>query len=77
VQALVAARRGPVVSGREQLLGCAGEVLQDFETDGRIRIRGEIWNALARQPMRSGDRVKVTAVEGLTLHVEPDEEDAP
>ena len=75
VGALLKARKGPIVSGREHLLGSEGNVLNDFDTTGRIRVHGEIWNALTERPIRSGDRVKITAIDGLTLHIEPVEEE--
>ncbi len=74
--ALLKARKGPIVSGREQLVGSVGNVLGDFVTAGKIRVHGEIWNAHTEQPMRNGDRVKITAIDGLTLHIEPVEEEA-
>jgi membrane protein implicated in regulation of membrane protease activity len=33
-------------------------------------VHGEIWRALSGQPLNAGDRVRVTAVDGLTLRVE-------
>jgi membrane-bound serine protease (ClpP class) len=72
VGAAVKARRRPVVSGREELLGARGEVLDDFSRRGRIRIHGEIWQAETRVPLKRGERVRVGAVEGLVLSVEPD-----
>jgi membrane-bound serine protease (ClpP class) len=65
------ARRRVVVSGAEELLDATGEALEDFEHSGRIRIHSEEWQARTRQPIRRGERVRVTAREGLTLHVEP------
>jgi membrane-bound serine protease (ClpP class) len=41
------ARRRRVVTGREALIDARGEVLEDFEGEGRIRIRGESWLAAA------------------------------
>lgn len=71
VGAAVKARKRPVVSGREELLHARGEVLDDFAGKGRIRIHGEVWQAETRVPLRRGDRVRVTAVDGLVLSVEP------
>lgn len=65
------ARRRPVVSGREQMTGSEGVVLEDFEHQGHIRIHGELWMAVAARPLRKGQRVRVTRVDGLNLHVEP------
>jgi len=75
VGAAVKARRRPVVSGREELPGARGEALDDFSDRGRIRIHGEIWQAETRVPLKRGDRVRVSAVEGLVLHVEPEAEE--
>ena len=75
IRALFNARKGPVVSGPEELVGTIGNVLHDFASTGQIRVRGEIWKAHAVQPMQSGDRVKVTAIDGLTLYIEPAEEE--
>jgi membrane-bound serine protease (ClpP class) len=68
----VKARKRPVVSGREELLHTRGEVLDDFAGKGRIRIHGEVWQAETRVPLKRGDRVRVTAVDGLVLSVEPE-----
>jgi membrane-bound serine protease (ClpP class) len=36
---------------------------------GQIAVHGETWQAKAAQPITAGDRVEVTAIEGLTLTV--------
>lgn len=64
------ARRQPVVSGREDLDGADGVVLGDFEAEGWARVRGETWRVKSGAPLKQGDRVRVTAVSGLTLTVE-------
>ncbi|HXF67286.1 MAG TPA: nodulation protein NfeD [Burkholderiales bacterium] len=68
------ARRRPVVSGAEEMVGSRGEVLEDFEAEGWARVHSERWRVVAPRPMRRGERVRVTGVSGLTLRVEPDEE---
>ncbi|OGT75146.1 MAG: serine protease [Gammaproteobacteria bacterium RIFCSPLOWO2_12_47_11] len=68
---VIAAQRKPVVSGKEEMLGSIGEVLEDFEHDGRIHVHGEIWQAQSWSPLKRGDKVKVTAIDGLILHVKP------
>lgn len=62
--------RQPVVSGQEALVGAEGEVVEDFETSGRVRASGEIWQAQSDRPLSRGDKVRITAVDGLTLRVE-------
>ncbi|MEA2108677.1 MAG: nodulation protein NfeD [Pseudomonadota bacterium] len=71
---VVKARRRPVVSGREQLVGSEGEVLADFTGEGTIRLRGETWRARAVAKLTAGQRVRVTDMEGLTAIVKPVEE---
>ncbi len=63
-------RRKPVVSGREQMVGSVGEVLDPFDGQCRIRVHGEIWGARATEPLGRGQKVRVKAVDGLVLVVE-------
>jgi membrane-bound serine protease (ClpP class) len=76
IGAAIKARERPVVSGQEEMLHASGEVLDDFEGKGRIRIHGEIWLAESTTPLRRGDRVKVVAVNGLVLKVQPHNQEA-
>ena len=41
----------------------------DIGTDGQVFVRGEYWNAWSDEPIAKGDKVTVTAVEGLRLKV--------
>jgi membrane-bound serine protease (ClpP class) len=70
----IKARQRPVVSGAEELLATEATVLQDFDDAGWIRIHGESWQAKTEVPLQRGQQVRVTRVDGLTLHVEPHEE---
>ena len=65
------ARRRPVVSGLEELLGAEAVVLEDFDSKGRVNIHSENWSALCNTPLQKGQHVKVTGMKGLTLQVEP------
>jgi membrane-bound serine protease (ClpP class) len=71
----VGLRRKKVVSGREALEGAVGRALEDFKGEGRVRVLSESWNAQATAPVRAGQPVRVTAVHGLHLTVEPAGED--
>ena len=65
----VKARQRPVVAGREQLVGQTGTAQDSFERDGHVYVHGERWNAVTEHPVREGQAVEVTGVNGLTLEV--------
>jgi len=71
IGAAIKARERPVVSGQEELLHMSGEVLDDFEGNGHVRIHGEIWRAASATALRRGDKVQVVAIDGLVLKVQP------
>ena len=62
----------PVVSGREYLIGASAVALEDFEREGWARVQGETWRVRSPQPVRQGQALRVTAMQGLTLTVEVD-----
>jgi membrane-bound serine protease (ClpP class) len=63
------ARSRPVVSGREAILGAVGEVLEDCPGEGWARVQGETWRVRSEVPLKRGQRVRVTAMDGLVLSV--------
>jgi membrane-bound serine protease (ClpP class) len=65
------ARRQRIVSGEEELMGARGVALEAFKHEGRIRIHSEDWSARSSVPLKSGQPVRVTGRDGLTLLVEP------
>ncbi len=71
VGAAIKARNRPIVSGEEEMLHTVGEVIDDFDGKGRIRIHGEVWKAESAVPLHNGDKVRVIAVDGLVLKVQP------
>lgn len=71
VGAAIKARQRPVVSGQEEMLHAKGEVMEDFLGKGRIRIHSEVWWAQSAVPLKRGEQVKVVAVDGLVLQVQP------
>ena len=68
------ARKRPVVSGREDIIGAAGVVLGDMQTQGWARVRGENWRVVSSGPLAQGQKVRVMRIDGLTLSVEPESE---
>ncbi len=67
----IRARQQPVVSGREQIVGASGEVLEDIDGDVFARIHGELWKVRAGIPLVRGQMVRVVDIDGLVLTVEP------
>jgi membrane-bound serine protease (ClpP class) len=58
-------------TGREGLAGEIGESLTFLQPEGRVRVHGEIWNAVSDSGKISKDaKIRVVSVENLTLHVE-------
>ncbi len=62
-----------VQGGAEGMIGERAEVLEACDPDGRVRVHGEIWSAVAEdgQAFAAGERVRVVAVEGLRVRVGP------
>lgn len=72
----LSSRRRAVVSGADQLIGARARVLDDFENgQGRVFVHSESWRGRCRTPLRRGDHARVTAVDGLTLELEPEGSD--
>jgi len=57
--------------GATGLIGEIGVVKAPIAPEGRIQVHGELWFARCRQTVDTGQRVRVTAVDGLMLEVEP------
>jgi len=67
------ARKRPVVSGSEELVGSSGEVLEDFDgKDGWARVHGETWRIRSKQPLVRGQKIRVVRMDGLIFDVEPE-----
>jgi len=59
------------VSGVESWVGATGEAMEDFDGEGLVQVRGELWRGRCVQPMRRGERLVVIGVDGLVLQVSP------
>jgi membrane-bound serine protease (ClpP class) len=72
---VLAAHREPRVrTGTEELVGSEAEARSAINPDGTVWAGGTIWSARladGASPVRLGDKVRVEAVEGLTLLVRP------
>jgi membrane-bound serine protease (ClpP class) len=60
-----------VQAGVENLVGATGTVPTPLAPSGQIRVLGETWEAQAAAAVPVGETVRVLAVHGLKLDVEP------
>jgi membrane-bound serine protease (ClpP class) len=66
------ARRAPLQIGSSALVGAEGEALSDVgSASGEAFVHGEYWQARSAAPIPKGSRVRVLAVDGLTVFVAP------
>jgi membrane-bound serine protease (ClpP class) len=64
-------RRRRAEVGVEALVGAIASVVSPLTPDGQVKVNGEIWRAHSEREAQVGDRVRITAVNDLTLEVEP------
>jgi len=72
---IAAHRDEPIRTGHEELVGARAEARTSLDPEGQVWIEGALWQARLSGDggaLRPGDRVKVEAVEGLTLKVRPE-----
>lgn len=72
---LEAHRNEAVRTGTEEMIGSTAEARTSIDPDGRVWLGGTIWSARlagGAGPIRQGDKVRVEAVDGLTLVVRPE-----
>jgi membrane-bound serine protease (ClpP class) len=69
----VRTQRARPITGISGMLDEVGYAIDPIEPGGigHVRAHGEIWTATADQPIAPGSPVRVTAVNGLRLHVAP------
>jgi membrane-bound serine protease (ClpP class) len=65
----IKAQLSKVKTGREGLVGEEGVARTDVFDGGKVFIHGEIWNGKSEEPIHKGEKVIVTAVEGLVVRV--------
>lgn len=66
------ARRRPVVSGREEMVGASGRVLT-AGPDSWAEVHGERWKIESTEPLAPGQAVRVLSIDGLRLQVRTDD----
>jgi membrane-bound serine protease (ClpP class) len=69
---VVKAHKARPVTGVEGMIGEVGEAMASLEPGGLIRVHGELWQAESVSGnIGQGQKVRVKAIQNLTLYVEP------
>lgn len=69
IRLILKAFREKKSSGLEAMAGLYGVAIRDFAGSGKIKVRGEIWNAFSDDQIARDEKVVVESVEGMTLKV--------
>jgi membrane-bound serine protease (ClpP class) len=74
---VVRSHKAPLRTGPEQFIGRTARVQQHLTPRGRVWFEGQTWFAEARsgQSVSAGQMVRIVDLDGLTLIVEPAEEE--
>ena len=72
--AMLRARFSTPTIGRESMIGEMGEATTGIDPEGVVDLRGGAWRARTNRatPIPAGERVRVVAIDGLLLEVEPE-----
>ena len=76
LQLAIRSFRYKVATGAEAMVGEIGEARTALDPNGSVFVHGELWNARSEAAVASGDQVRVRAVNGMDLLVEPREASA-
>ena len=55
--------------GKEGLMGLVGVSKTDISPHGQVLLQGEIWEADSENPIKKGEEIKVTGIDGLKLKI--------
>ena len=70
------ARRRPVVSGRDDMVGARGVVSEVDGAEAWAMVQGERWRVSSSEPLQPGQAIRVLGVHGLTLEARIDHDAA-
>jgi len=66
---VVRSQRARAALGPQAMVGTGGIARHRLAPEGTVLVRGEYWTAESEDVVDAGERVEVTGVEGLRLHV--------
>ncbi len=72
---MIRTRFGTPTIGREWMVGKMAEAAHDIRKEGVVMVDGAPWRARVNRttPIAAGDPVRIVAIEGLYLEIEPEE----
>jgi membrane-bound serine protease (ClpP class) len=71
--AAVHSLHGPVLTGREALMGLTGVAVSVLSPVGQVRVRGELWSARSQDgTIPEGALIRIVGIEGLHILVKRD-----
>ncbi|MGB6973234.1 MAG: nodulation protein NfeD [Terracidiphilus sp.] len=73
VRLAVRARRRKAMLGADAMVGRTAEAMEALRPEGHVLVEGEIWLAVASEPVAAGARLRVVGQERYRLRVEPAE----
>jgi membrane-bound serine protease (ClpP class) len=70
---MVRARFATPTIGREWMIGETGSAVDDIDPDGTVEVGAARWRARTNRatPVKAGDPIRVAAIDGVTLEIEP------
>jgi membrane-bound serine protease (ClpP class) len=77
VRLAVRARRRKARLGAAALVGSRARAMEPLNPDGHVLVEGEIWRAVATEPVPAGAPLRVVGLDRYLLHVEPASSPAP
>ena len=70
VAKVILAQRKPTMTGKEGLVGQLAQARTALEPDGKVFLKGELWDATALDgPIQAGETVEIVAADGFRLQV--------
>ncbi len=69
-------RHTKVTTGSAGMIGLKGRAHTPIEPEGMVFVRGELWHARSHMKIAKGETIRVLNMEGLTLEVEAEKDDA-
>ncbi|HEX6642257.1 MAG TPA: nodulation protein NfeD [Thermoanaerobaculia bacterium] len=65
------AHQNPVATGVNAMIGEIGIARTAVDSEGKVFVHGELWNAMAKSAIAEGTRVRVRGLDGMRVLVEP------